>query len=136
LDTSKSAHGVGGTILLIEDDRCVASAWSMLLKAEGFDLLLADSVSSAVEVVRRSGMRPDLLISDFHLAENSNGVEAVATIREMSGDDLPAIIISGDTSKVVDSARMLANCVLLSKPVHTDELLERVNGALERGSVE
>ncbi|HZW60192.1 MAG TPA: hypothetical protein VFE85_07855, partial [Woeseiaceae bacterium] len=67
---------------------------------------------------------PDLIISDFHLMDGSNGIQAVSNVRSVFDQDLPAFIVSGDTSKVVDEAKRLPNSVLLSKPVRTDELLE------------
>ncbi|MCB1845447.1 MAG: response regulator, partial [Halioglobus sp.] len=121
------------TILLVEDDRRVAAAWSMLLRAEGYRVVLAESAESAASVAAELGEPPDLVVSDYHLLDGTTGVQAVDAVRRQCGAELPAFIVSGDTSKVVDDARRISNCLLLSKPVNTDELLERARKVIQSG---
>ena len=77
----------------------------------------------------------DLVISDFHLTDNSTGVEAVEAVRRHDGRSVPAFVVSGDTSKVVEEARGLTNSLLMRKPVNTDELLTLAREAIRTGSV-
>ncbi len=49
--------------------------------------------------------------------------------------EIPAFIVSGDTSKVVKDARMLDNCTLMSKPVDTNRLLLAAREAIRIGEV-
>ena len=78
---------------------------------------------------------PALLISDFHLLDGSTGVEAVAAIREHFDTEIPAFVVSGDTSKVVKDARLLDNCTLMSKPIDTGRLLTAADVAVRTGTV-
>lgn len=119
------------TILLVEDDRRVAAAWSMLLRAEGYQVALADSADSAAKVAAGLEAAPSLIISDYHLLDESTGVQAVDAVRHLFGVELPAFIVSGDTSKVVDDARRISNSLLLSKPVNSDELLDRARRVID-----
>ena len=79
---------------------------------------------------------PDLVISDYHLLDGSTGVQAITAIREHFDRSIPAFIVSGDTSKIIDDAKALENCVVLSKPVNTDQLLQKAKKAVESGVVE
>lgn len=124
-----------GLIVLIEDDVSVASAWEMLLEAEGYRVATAASAVEAKAVVEHIEQRPELLISDYHLLNGSTGVEAVEAIRAHYGCTIPAFIVSGDTSKVVADAGLLDNCALLSKPVDTDSLLAAAFEAIRTGVV-
>lgn len=124
-----------GMIVLIEDDVKVAKAWGLLLEAEGYRTATAASAADAQALVSSLAAPPDLIISDFHLLDGSTGVDAVAEIREYMGKDIPAFIVSGDTSKVVDDARSLRNSLLMSKPVNTDRLLEMAHDAISSGIV-
>lgn len=124
-----------GLILLIEDDVSVANAWTLLLEAEGYRVATAATASEAEAVAALVDSAPALLISDFHLADASTGVQAVAAVRAHFGQPIPAFIVSGDTSKVVKDARLLENCTLLSKPVDTDRLLASASQAVSTGSV-
>lgn len=129
-------QGSGGRIVLIEDDKNVAAAWALLLAAEGFTVSRAVSVPEVEALIPTLEDAPDLIISDYHLADGSTGVEAVRCLREAFGTSTPAFIVSGDTSKVVDQAREIDNSVLMRKPINTDLLLSMAHDAVESGLIE
>ena len=124
-----------GLVLLIEDDVNVANAWSLLLEAEGYDVESAASATEARAIIDKLREAPALLISDFHLLDGSTGVEAVSGIRRYFDKEIPAFIVSGDTSKVVKEARLLDNCTLMSKPIDTNRLLAAAREAIRTGEV-
>ena len=125
----------GGLIILIEDDVTVANAWGLLLEGEGFRVATAASASEASALLRHLDEVPLLLISDFHLLDGSTGAQAVSAIREFHEVEIPAFIVSGDTSKVVKDARLLDNCTLMSKPIDTNRLLSAARHAIRTGQV-
>ena len=133
---SEARSVAGGTIILIEDDVNVANAWGLLLEAEGYRVATAASAPEALAVSKHLDHEPALIISDFHLLDGSTGVDAVNGIRKEFGLNIPAFVVSGDTSKVVEDARSLTNCVLMSKPINTDLLLKLANDAVDSGVVE
>ena len=135
--TSPQEHTADATglLILVEDDVNVANAWELLLEAEGFQVATAASAAEAAAMVRHLDVEPDVIISDFHLLDGSNGVEAVTAIREHFDATIPAFIVSGDTSKVVKDAKLLDNCALLSKPVDTDRLIIAARRAVDTGVV-
>jgi PAS domain S-box-containing protein len=124
-----------GLVILIEDDVSVADAWGLLLEAEGYTVATAASATEANALIQHTDEPPILLISDFHLLDGSTGVEAVSLIREFYDAEIPAFIVSGDTSKVVKEARLLDNCTLMSKPVDTARLLAAAHSAALSGCV-
>lgn len=127
-------HG-GGLVVLIEDDVTVANAWGLLMEAEGYRVATAASAKEANSLIKHLDEQPVLLISDFHLLDDSTGAEAVALIREFYQANIPAFIVSGDTSKVVKEARLLDNCTLMCKPVDTTRLLAAARFASRSGRV-
>lgn len=127
--------GAQGRLLLVEDNVNVANAWALLLKAEGYTVEQAVS-RQGVETLLAGGMKqPALIISDYHLAEDSTGVEVIQLVRERFGSAIPAFIVSGDTSKVVTDARPVENSLLFRKPVNTDDLLAAARDAVATGAV-
>ncbi len=135
-ETPTGSHpALGGTVLLVEDDPAVMQAWSLLLRAEGYEIVTARSAAEAAAAGEKLGRAPDLIVSDYHLLDDSNGIEAVEALRARFAHDIPAFIVSGDTSKVVDDARRLGNSLLMSKPVHTDNLLAQAQEAIRKGRV-
>jgi len=139
--TDEAREGAGdaaagaGVVVLIEDDVNVANAWGLLLEAEGYQVATAASAPEANAILKHLDTVPALLISDFHLLDGSTGVEAVSGIREFYDANIPAFIVSGDTSKVVKEARPLDNCTLMSKPVNTARLLAAAHIATKTGTV-
>jgi DNA-binding NtrC family response regulator len=126
---------VSGLIILIEDDVQVANAWGLLLEAEGFQVATAASAKEARVIVEHLDSSPELIISDFYLLDGSTGVEAVAEIRRRFDRIIPAFIVSGDTSKMVQEARSTENCAIMNKPVNTDHLLLVAKQAIATGIV-
>jgi len=127
---------VSGRVLLIEDDPQVASAWSLLLAAEGFVVERAESASGVKSMLAAMPAGPDLIISDFHLADGSTGVDAVRIVREHFTRDIPVFIVSGDTTRVIEPARTVPNSLLMRKPVDTERLLWLARAAIETGKIE
>ena len=131
----EAAARIPGMIVLIEDDVKVANAWGLLLEAEGFQVATAASAKEAAAVVNHLSVPPDLIISDFHLLDGSTGVEAIAMVREEFNTNIPAFIVTGDTSKMVQDAKFTENCIIMNKPVNTDQLIRSAVSAIESGIV-
>ncbi len=134
-DDYSPGGGQTGLIILIEDDVNVANAWGMLLEAEGYKVATAASAHEARAIIGHLDTLPSLVISDFHLLDGTTGVEAIQGIREYYKLDIPAFIVSGDTSKVVKDARLLENCTMMNKPVDTGRLLSAASIATRTGRV-
>ena len=124
-----------GLIILIEDDVNVANAWGMLLEAEGYRVATAASATEARTLINHLDEAPALIVSDFHLADGSTGIEAVSDIRDHYALGIPAFIVTGDTSKIVKDAQTVENCTLLNKPVNTGRLLSAARIATRTGEV-
>lgn len=124
-----------GMIYLIEDDFAVADAWGMLLEAEGYQVATAQSALEVDALLEHFDTKPDLVISDYHLLHKTTGVQAIRRIREKIGKEVPAFIVTGDTSKVTDEARTLSNVAIMCKPVSIDQLLDMARKALASGIV-
>ena len=69
------------------------------------------------------------------MLDGTTGVEAIQGIREHYELDIPAFIVSGDTSKVVKDTRPLENCTMMNKPVDTSRLLSAAAIATRTGKV-
>jgi CheY-like chemotaxis protein/anti-sigma regulatory factor (Ser/Thr protein kinase) len=113
-----------GLVLIVDDEPAVLDATSMLLKIEGFEVLIAASESEALECV--SVRTPDLIITDYHLREGRTGVEVIRAVREHVSVCVPVILVSGDTSDAIVVSD-LESTSFLTKPVNTDKLMEEIH---------
>ena len=65
---------------------------------------------------------PDLVVSDYRLREHRTGIEAITALRELLGDALPALLITGDTAPDRLREAQASGIPLLHKPVAPSQL--------------
>ncbi len=123
--TSQRLSVVANTVvLLIDDDTQVLEAMTEAMLGWGIRSVAARSLSRALERLPECERYPDAIVSDFHLGDDENGIDAVRRIRHELGVDVPAMIVTGDTAP--QSLRLIRESGLpcLSKPVTADRLLQ------------
>ena len=123
-DASKTID-FAATVLVVDDDPAIIDATVMLLKIEGFDVQSALHGDEALAKIE-DGLRPDIVVSDYRLP-GLNGIEVVRRIRHLVGEDLPTILITGDTSAKGIAAVDLARCTVLHKPVNSERLISLIH---------
>ncbi|HYJ40729.1 MAG TPA: ATP-binding protein [Steroidobacteraceae bacterium] len=130
---SKSAPDAvaGGTfnLLLVEDEPSVLNAMRILLTIEGYRVVTAPTAAEALELLR-DGVDFDLIITDYHLEAGRTGTQVISVAREMLGDSLKAILVTGDTSSAVRELQGDDNLRITSKPINSSELLGLVKTLL------
>jgi CheY-like chemotaxis protein len=88
-----------------------------LLSGWGCRVLLAESSARAVAAVSVPGVEaPHVILADYHLDEGT-GVMAVAAVRQATGLDIPAVIISADHSADVQREVRRLGYPQLRKPL-------------------
>ena len=117
-------------ILVIEDDPDVCELLGVVLKAEGHTVVTAHDGMAALELVAHGGARPNLILADYSLPNNMNGLLVTTKLREALHRAVPLIILTGDisTAALRDIARQ--NCVHLNKPVKLKELMQSIQRLL------
>ncbi len=111
-----------GAILIVDDDPEVRALLDLLLTDEGHHTAVAGSAAEALRLVANQVINPDLILTDYNLPGPIDGLRLCAKLRDQLGDDLPAIILTGDIS--TETMRDVAgqNCLQLNKPVKVTEL--------------
>lgn len=111
----------GCRVLVVEDDTLAAAALSELLASWGCVVRLAPGLTGALEHLSR-GFVPDLLISDYRLGQQANGMEVLYRLRQVVGRPLPAFLVSGDTDTELIQRVQRTEFQLLHKPVRPAKL--------------
>ncbi len=119
-----------GTILIVEDDPELRELLELLLKGEGHRTTTAIDGVTALGMVTRGIVRPDLILADFNLPNGMNGLQLAAKLREKLHRETPVVILTGDIS--TDTLRNIAldHCVQLNKPVKVTELAAAIERLL------
>ncbi|MBX2880505.1 MAG: response regulator [Granulosicoccus sp.] len=121
-DGAVPAQSRGQLVLVIDDEQQVLQSMKHTLENWGFKALLAESAKSAIQQMAMHEWSPAIILSDYRLRNNENGVDAVATVREAINQFVPAVIISGDTSPARLKEVGDSNLEMLHKPVAPEEL--------------
>ena len=111
------------SVLVVDDDIPVIEAFKLCFE-HLVDIHMSYDGQSALDLIE-SGLRPDVLVCDYRLPD-INGVDVVQRARLIMGDEVPAIIASGDTSAQTINEAALAHCEMLRKPYTPDALVELV----------
>jgi signal transduction histidine kinase/CheY-like chemotaxis protein len=113
----------GRTIAIVEDELAVRKGLEVLLEGWGAQVLVFESFA-AVERWARSGAvpRPELLISDYRLPDQRNGIEAIAAVRQALGVQVPAIVVTGSMMTGHEAEAEAHDFHLLIKPVVPNKL--------------
>ena len=117
----------GTRILLVEDDIDLRVTTERLLRDEGYDVLAAADVATALHVLRDAGS-VDLCITDLVLPGAGPG-DAAARLAD-AAPGTPLLVMSGYGPEVVSRSAAPASAGFLAKPFTRDRLLDGIRGAL------
>jgi len=117
-----------GSILVIDDEAEIREGLELLLKTEGYQVIMADTGQSGL---LRLGEQPyDLLLLDVSLPDR-NGIELLKDIRRQN-PNLPIVLITAYGSIEMARAAFKSGAMdYITKPWSNDELLAQVAQAVE-----
>lgn len=117
----------GLIVLVIDDERNVLESMRCLLSQWGCAVITAESVCEALEKITKNHQYPQLIISDYRLREEETGAQAIAAVRQQCKANIPAILITGDTSEERLREANASGLYLLHKPVAPSKLRTVMN---------
>ena len=123
-ETTVTKESRAPVVFFVDDDPAIIDATAMLFDVSGLQAHYALNGDEALAYLA-DGIRPDIVISDYRLP-NYNGVELIKRIRSATVDDLPTVLMTGDTSSEEIAAANLSNCTVLHKPVNTEQLVAMI----------
>jgi two-component system, sensor histidine kinase len=107
----------GGLILVIDDEASVRQAMHSLLSSWGHQVIAAGSCAEMLQKISGRGIRADLIICDYRLRGNENGFDAIQRLRSDCREEVPAMLLTGDTSPDRLAEVTASGLPLLHKPV-------------------
>lgn len=119
----------GGTIIVIDDDTSAREAIEDLLRAHGYDVIATASIQQMRARLTEKRVDAAMIVADYRLGDGVTGVEAIAAIRPHLTKEVPAIIVTGDTSPDRIREAQASGYPLLHKPLDADQLLAAIRSA-------
>jgi DNA-directed RNA polymerase specialized sigma24 family protein len=124
---------VSGKVLVIEDEAIIAMDIQSIVAEMGHAITgVARTRAMAVEVGRRE--RPDLILADIQLADNSSGIDAVNDLLKHFGD-IPVIFITAFPERLLTGDKP-EPAFLISKPYTEEQVRSSVSQAMFFASTE
>jgi CheY-like chemotaxis protein len=111
-----------GTILVVDDEMAIQEGMRSLLTAWGHAVLCAGSGEEGLARLAACGARPDLIICDYRLRGEETGATVIRRLRAEHGDDIPGVLITGDTAPNRLEEAAASGLLLLHKPVANSRL--------------
>jgi len=111
-----------GVVLVIEDDAEMRELIELVLTDEGHSVTVAPDGVAALALLSEGGLKPDLVLSDYNLPNDLNGLEVAAKLREALRWEVPVVILTGDISTSTLREITAQKCKHLNKPVKLQDL--------------
>ena len=121
MDTS-TASLQGCFVVVVDDEAQVRQALAILLKQWGCEVVTASSGEEAVQQLAEHTRVPDILLCDYRLREQATGLDAIQLLRTEFCDDIPALLITGDTAAERLQALRQSGLPVLHKPLRPQAL--------------
>ncbi|WP_435980090.1 ATP-binding protein [Psychrobacter sp. DM4] len=119
-------------VLIIDDDDAVLKSMQLLLGSWGCQPIAVKTLEDAVTAF--AARRPDIVITDFRLANNVTGEDIILAIRKSSdlANATPFIILTADTSPQLFTATKAINPLVLHKPIDPKNLRQQLQQILAK----
>ncbi len=122
----------GATVLCIDNDEAVLSGMTELLTAWQCNVLGASSFEQAISVFTEYQNEIDILLVDYQLDNNQDGLTLIAQIRRHQLSPVPAILITATTEHNIEEKAKSANVGFMRKLVKPAALRAMMSSMLAK----
>jgi CheY-like chemotaxis protein len=112
-------------ILIIDDNEQILNGMQLTLQKWGYQTMTALNGKDAEQLSTIT--LPDIIICDFRLGDNENGIKVIERLKELHKQDIPALLITGDTAPDRIQQAENSGLILLHKPVKPAKLRTALN---------
>lgn len=135
-DVASLPKAARGLIMVIDDERAIQEAMQGLLTSWGHDVVVAGSADEILQKIADVPARPDLIICDFRLRRGENGIEVIQRLNSEYNQEIPAVLITGDTAPDRLKEAQESGLRVLYKPIPSTTLQMTINDLLEPHAAE
>ena len=133
LALAEMQNSVSGKVMIIEDEAIIAMDIQAIVAEMGHAITgIARTRTEAVALAASN--RPDLILADIHLADNSSGIDAVNDILAQF-EDIPVIFITAFPERLL-TGKSAEPAFLITKPFSEDQVTSAVSQAMFFASIE
>jgi len=109
-------------VVLVDDESAILRGMAELFDNWHIDLVTARSADEALQWLDTIGRVPDVIVSDYRLPDDTDGIEVITRLRQKYDRNIPAILVTGDTAPDTILRISQAGFPLLHKPLRPAKL--------------
>jgi len=122
----------GDVVIVIDDDLEIQAAMSGLIASWGCVVFCAEDVEGRMLRPMALGRAPRVLVCDDRLRGGQTGLAMIAQLHAAFNDELPAVLVTGDTGAERLHEAAAGGWPVLHKPVAESQLHEAIEQSLAR----
>jgi CheY-like chemotaxis protein len=123
----------GARVWVLDNDTAICAGMRTLLEGWGCAVTTALSEEDLAGQVDNFHADADLIIADYHLDNDCNGVDVVATVNARRASPLPALMITANYSNELKQKVRELGHMLMHKPVRPMKLKTAMCHMMEQG---
>ena len=107
----------GITVALVEDNDDIRQMATTLMKQWGCTVYNGELPQEVLRPMAAEGLRPDILICDYRLPNSLTAIDAIRLLRELWPEEIPTLVLTGDTAALTLQTIKASGALLLHKPI-------------------
>ncbi len=107
----------GSVVALVEDDPDIRELSVDLMEQWGCRVVAGEYAEDVMRKLDIAELRPDLLVCDYRLPHGTTAIHVIKRMRELWGNELPAVVLTGDTASETLHEIHDSGAILLHKPI-------------------
>ncbi len=113
-----SHYNLSDTVVaLVEDDPDIRELLDDLMGQWGCKVVAGEYSDDVMRKLDIAEWRPDLLVCDYRLPHGMSAIHVIKRMRDLWGEDLPAVVLTGDTARETLQEIHDSGAILLHKPI-------------------
>jgi len=128
-ETNQANSLTGLHVLCVDDEADIRKALTLVFEVLGCSFDLVEDTDAAALAAQKK--QPDIVLADFRLKADDDGIKTIRAIRNIY-PDLPALLVTGDTSPERLKHARDAGIKMLHKPLTMEKLARSVGDALAK----
>ena len=109
-------------VAIVDNEETIREGLLQLLQMWGYEVVAATSSEALLAQLDQIGRQPDVLITDFRLADNVTGIDVITALQSKYQQDIPALIVTGDTDQKRVKQMNTGHWQVLHKPAPAAKL--------------
>src|SRR5882762_7862062 len=118
-------------VLVLDEDRGVLTALRINLLCAGYRVFAAATADEALARARTATSLIDIIIANLDLTGEDDGLAVIDKTRLLLGYNVPAVLLTTQTSIEIGKPGLVADVFLLRNPVNLDELIALIGEVLK-----